>query len=73
MPFMRISQGQRYAKKGTPKEREQDHFQQLADDIFAELLLRSSRPERRKRGRVDHTGNKRTQTAETSGVENPLG
>lgn len=47
MPFMRISQGQRYVKKGTPKEREQHYFRQLADDIFADMLPRTVRPGRR--------------------------
>ena len=55
MPFMRISPGPLYAKKGTPKEREQRRFQQLADDILAQVLPSSSRPERRLRRRPDDT------------------
>lgn len=69
MPFMRISPGPHYVKKGTPKEREQRRFQQLADEIFADMLPRSSRPGRRKRGRADSTDSRRMRAAETAGVE----
>ncbi len=69
MPFMHISPGPHYVKKGTPKEREQHRFQQLADEIFTDMLPRTCQPRRRKRRRADATNSRQVGAAEVAGVD----